>query len=178
GQMEDENLKGMGASAGIGDSPWLAAQRASNLRSTDQAIASGNQNLSIQAATTNRQAKENAASLGTNYQSMKGSQVMSAVSAGLQRASVTGDRMQLRESVAQAAAASKQSAQQIMANWLVQNAGLKLSYAQLSTQNTQYLEDLMMRTQQLNEQRSEFAANYGLQSDSLDFAKSQAGGGS
>jgi len=158
-QFQDQNLKGMGASMGIGDSPWLASERAASQRSRDQAIASGAQNVDIQAAQTRAADKRAAAGVGQSYQQLRSQQTMDTVNAGLQRASVTGNRLALRESVAQAAAASRQSAQKVMADWIQQNAGLKLDYAKLSTQNSQYLEELMMRTQQLAEQRQEFGAN-------------------
>jgi hypothetical protein len=152
GQFQDQNLRGQGAVLGssVADSPWLASERAAADRSTGQAIASGNQNIDIQAAQTRMNDKRAAAGLGAQYQSQKAAEVNQSVSAALQRATVTGDRMQLRESVAQAAAASRQSAQSIMANWLVQNANLGLSYDQLNSQNSQYLESLMMQAAQFN----------------------------
>lgn len=168
GQFEDQNLKGMGATMGIADSPWLASERAASTRGKNQAIASGNQNIDIQAATTNMADKRAAAGLGSQYQSMRDSQVMNTVNAGLQRASITGNRLALRESVAQAAAASRQSAQSIMAGWLMQNANLRLSYDQLNSANSQFLEDLMMRVQAMNLQDQQFGSDLGFRYGQLN----------
>lgn len=165
GQFEDEDLRGLGASMGIGDSPWLASQRAMQRRSTDQAIASGRANIDIEAAKTRQQEKLASAGVGQSFANARSQQVMDTVNAGLQRATVTGNRLALRESVAQAAAASRQSAQKIMADWIQQNLGLKLDYAKLQTQNSQFLEDLMFKGQQLAEQRAEFGANFQRASD-------------
>lgn len=168
GQFEDQNLKGMGATMGIADSPWLTSERAAATRGKNAAIATGNQNLDITAAQTNMADKRAAAGAGTSYQSMRDSQVMNTVNAGLQRASITGNRLALRESVAQAAAASRQSAQSIMANWIMQNSGLKLSYAQLNSQNSQFLEELMMKVQAMQLQDQQFGADLGFRYGSFN----------
>lgn len=136
GQFQDQNLKGMGATMGIADSPWLASERSAAQRSTGQAIASGNQNLDIEAAKTRASDQRSAASLGMQQQ-------------------------QLREQVAQAAAQSGQSAKSIMADWIMKNAGLKLNVDQLNNQSQQFLEDLMVRVQQINQQDRQFGADLG-----------------
>lgn len=159
-QFEDQNLLGMGASYGISDSPWLASERAASTRSKNQAIASGAADIDIEAAKARQTDRLNVASQATAYQGQKGQQLLDTVNAGLNRAVATGNRMALRESVAQAAAASGQAAERLMADWIMQNAGIDLDYAQLSQQNRQFMEDLMYKMAALAQADAQFGAAF------------------
>jgi hypothetical protein len=161
-QTQEQDLQGMGANYGIGDSPWLASERLGSRRSRDQAIAQGAQNIDVEAAKTRQADRLNVGSAASGYQNQKAQQVMQTVSAGLQRAAAIGDRTALQESVKQAAASSGQSSQRIMADWLMQQAGLSLDYTKLNQQSAQFLEDLMMRKASLDQADAQFGASYGL----------------
>jgi hypothetical protein len=156
GQLEDEYSKGQAGLLGIGDSPWLASERAAARRSTGQAIAAGGQNIDIEAGKTRQAQKIASAGVGQAYQNARSQQVMDTVNAGLQRATVTGNRLALRESVAQAAAKSKQDAYQIQAQWLEAQTGHKISAAALRQQGQEFTENLMLQ-----------ASQFGLQAASL-----------
>lgn len=167
GQLGDEYTKGQAGVLGIGDSPWLASERAAARRSTGQAIAAGGQNIDIEAGKTRQAQKIASAGVGQSYQNARSQQVMDSVNAGLQRATVTGNRMALRESVAQAAAKSKQDAYQIQAQWLEAQTGHKISAAALRQQGQEFTENLMMQLAGMNVQNEQFGASYGLQAAGL-----------
>jgi hypothetical protein len=164
-KLTDENIKGMGGSLGIGDSPWLAAQRASNLFTRDQSIASSSAAEDVDAAKTNYAAKQANAQTGISYQNTRTAQLMQSVDAGLQRATVTGNRESLQASIDQAAAASGQTSQQIAVQWLQHNvdaatakelaaAGINLNFEQLQSANANHLMDVMTQVQQIKSQSS------------------------
>jgi hypothetical protein len=96
-QFEDQNLKGLGASYGISESPWLASERLSSDRSKNQAIASGNANIDIQAAQTRAADKRAAAGVGVSYQNLRGARLASAVAQDLQRAGIKLDYARLAQ---------------------------------------------------------------------------------
>ena len=52
-QNEDQAAKRFGYQTGTIDSPWLASERAANVRSADQGILRNRQNIDIEAARTN-----------------------------------------------------------------------------------------------------------------------------
>lgn len=168
GQLNDQYTQGQAGALGIGDSPWLASERAAARRSTGQAIASQNANIDVQAGQTRQAQKIASAQAGQGYQQLRSQQVMNGVNAGLQRAQLTGDRMALRESVAQAAAKSGQDQYSLIANWLEQRTGQKISAAALKQQGQMFSENLMMQLAGMNVGAQEFGAQFGLQAAGLE----------
>ena len=184
----DQNLRQMGASYGIGDSPWLAGQRASAQRDYDAQLVGKNRDIEIGAATQNKADERAAAQLGASYtgqqQQLRQAAVQLASNASLQSAAARGDRMALREQVNQAATSLGLNADQLQLQYtlgLLQDAttrnGQSLDYgkamAQLQESGREFQEDLAFRLAQLNQQDQQFGASYGLQAGQLQLQADQ-----
>lgn len=176
-QQEEEDLKGFGAQSGISDSRWLAGERGRSRRGRDIAIAQGNQNIDIEAAKTRQADRLAAGQLGLQAGSQKTAQVQAAASASLQKAGETGDRMQLRESVKQAAGQMKLSQDQVMHNFIAEkeknllqkygiDLGARIDLAKLSEQSREFQEDLLFKMSSLDKQLAQSSSQFGA---GLDF---------
>lgn len=161
-QQEEEDLRGFGASAGIDDSRWLANQMAQSRRGRDTAYAKAAQDVDVKAAETRMGDKRAAAALGQQAGQLRSQNIQQATSQSLARSAATGDRMQLRESVKQAAAQLRISQDQVMANFigdkqrnLMQKYGIDvgaaIDAAKLNEQSAEFKEDLAFKMQQLEQ---------------------------
>lgn len=161
-QQEEQDMQSFGAASNISDSNWLASQRLASRRGRDMAVAKGNQDVDIQAAKQNQADRLNAAGVGLQAGSQRQSAVATATSAALQKSAVTGDRMQLREQVKQAAAQMQLSQDQVMSNFILDkernltsrygiDLGAQIDLEKLNQSDSQHREDLMAKLAELEE---------------------------
>jgi hypothetical protein len=115
-----EMLGGLGTSYGISESPWMAKQQMKASTDRDAALIGSNRNIDIEAARTNAGDRRAVAGLGLQHGAQKQNKVMGAASAALQKSAAMGDRLALRESVDQQAAALGMRAEEILANHVQQ----------------------------------------------------------
>jgi len=162
-QQEEENMRAFGAASGISDSPWMGSQLLGSQRARDMASAKANQDIDIQAANTRMGDKRAAAQLGMTAGQQHSANVQAAANTSLARAAATGDRLQLRESVKQAAAQMRLSQDQVMSNFVLDkeknllqkygiDLGAQIDAAKLNQASQQFKEDLMFKMHQLDEQ--------------------------
>jgi hypothetical protein len=181
--LEEENLLGTAAGMGIEESPWLASERLAGDRARDRAILSGAQALDIEAAKTNLADRREAAKLGAAWAEGKrttaATAVATAAKAALDTAAVRGDRLTLRETVAQKARELGIQEDELRLDYLVAlmndatdrygiDVGADLDRAKLAQAGKEFQEDLIFRYAALAQEDRQFGAGYG-----LDVAKTQ-----
>jgi len=175
-QQEEENMRAFGASSGISDSRWMGNQLAGSQRARDMAVAKGNQDVDIAAANTRMGDKRAAAQLGMQAGQQRAANVQASTNAALARSAATGDRMQLRESVKQAAAQLGISQQQMMSNFVLEkeknilqkygiDLGAQIDMAKLNEQSQEFKEDLAFKMQQLEQTMAMQGRSLGQQND-------------
>lgn len=81
----DTSLKRFGFGSGLGDSNWLASERAATARSADQGIIAGRRNIDIKAAETNMADRRAAAGIGINKLQLDNTIKAQAAQLGLTR---------------------------------------------------------------------------------------------
>lgn len=146
--QQDQALQRFGLGAGLGDSPWLASERAATARSADQGIIAGRRNLEIQANEAHQTA------------------VKSAVDIVLQGAAERRTRFGLMESLKQAAAQLNLSRDQLIQQYVLAKTGIAIDLKKLTMQNEQFWADLLFRTQS-------FGAQLGFNYDQLNSQNDQ-----
>lgn len=177
GQAQDEELQHFGANSNIGDSPWLADQRASNAWNRRNATIAGNRNVDIAAAQTRASDRATAANLGTAYNSYKANKqhaaVNLAVEGALGKAGEQRSRTQLNESFKQAAAQLGLSKDQLTLSYIQANLGFltqnknidtnfSIDASKLAEQSEEFKQTLLQRIAELKQNDDQFRANYGL----------------
>ncbi len=201
-QADAENMLNTSWERGSAGSAFDKAEANASRRDRDRAIIGSNREIDVRAAET-RKGDERAAlelanqSRGQSYQQRHGtaalkesasqasaaskqSMVGTATQASLNRAALTGDRMQLRESVNQEAARLKISADELQQRYAIaamqdatQRYGIDLDMAQftqqLKTRGREFAEEMSFKLAQMGQQNEQFGASYG-----LDAAKFQA----
>lgn len=175
-RQEEEDMLGFGSSAGIADSNWLASQRLASRRGRDMGVAKANQDVDIQAAKQNQQDRLNAAGVGLSRQQTHNAAIQAATNASLQKSAITGDRLQLRESVKQEAARLRISQEQVMSNFILEkqrnmiqkygiDVGAQLDAQKLNQLDAHHREDLMQKMAELDAHMADSAAGRGQSAD-------------
>jgi hypothetical protein len=175
--LERENLQGAAAGMGIENSPWLASELLAGDRSRDRAILSGAQDLDIEAATTNMADRRSAIEAGASYAKGKRDTQTAAVStaakAAIDAVAMRGDRLQLRETIAQQAKELGLREEELRLDYLVSvmqdatdrygiDTGAGIDRAKLAQAGKEFQEDLLFRYAALAQADRQFGATYGL----------------
>lgn len=173
GMAQDADLKRFGWSTGNQDSNWLASERAGAQRQRDMTLVGKNRDIEIEAARQNFQDRQAVAALGTAYIGEQRQREALANDVGLRSSALRGDRLQFNEQMKAEAAKIGISADELLQNfvisqmedltkrWGIQVQG-ELDIARLSTQSSQFQQDLAFRLAQLQQQAELAYAGYGL----------------
>jgi hypothetical protein len=172
-QSSDEELQHFGANANLGDSPWLAGQRATNNWNAKQAIIGSNRNVDLSAAQTRSSNLARSASLEQGYSQFKTSRQQARVNLALegavQKAGEQRSRTALNESLKQAATQLGLSKDQLVLgyiqgnmNYISQMTGHKIDASRLAEQSKEFADSLAQRIAELKQADDQFKANYGL----------------
>jgi hypothetical protein len=188
---DDEAMRAAGFAGGFDDSRWLASARAANRAQHEDAILANNRDVDIQAATQRAADTRSAIELGTSYGTQKAARDAQAVQASqsflalqsdnaFKLAAAQGDRLALKESIAQKATELGLSADQLLLNYtlgVMQDAtqrygidvGASIDRAKLAQAGEEFQLDLALKYAQLEQADAQFGASYG-----LDLAKYQS----
>lgn len=172
-QASDEELQHFGANANLGDSPWLAGQRATNNWNAKQAIIGSNRNVDLSAAQTRSSNLARSASLEQGYSQFKTSRQQARVNLALegavQKAGEQRSRTALNESLKQAATQLGLSKDQLVLgyiqgnmNYISQMTGHQIDVSRLAEQSKEFADSLAQRIAELKQADDQFKANYGL----------------
>jgi len=182
-ELDEQELRALGASMGIDDSPWLASELMSTRRGRDRALVESNRNIDLEAATTRGAERRAAAEMGASYANSRTSQkqamVALAADTSLKTAALRGDRMAFRESIKQKATELGLAADQLQLNYTMGliddatrrygiNVGASIDREKLAQAGREFQEELAFKIMALEQAERQFGAQYG-----LDFAKTQ-----
>lgn len=158
-------------------SPWAQSALLSAKRSRDMDLTGINRSIDL-SVTNQRSANQRAAAqIGAGYAGQKANERQAALSLAsdnvFKQASLTGDRLALRESVKQKAAELGIATDQLMSNYILgmqhemtSRMGLEANYdidqRKLQQSSQQFKEDLMMKLTQLQNENDQFNKGYGL----------------
>lgn len=195
---QEEDLLRFGFANNLGDSRWLASERLAGQRDRDRALLSSNQEIDILAAQTRMEDRRAAAQIGLTHSQEQRAREALATDTGLRQAALTGDRLALRESIAQKAAELEIDQNQLVQSWTVAlmedmtrrwgiEAQFDVDMARLAQQSAQFQEDLFFKMMQLDQQMAlgyaqleqddrQFGADYGLRVAELEERRSRVGG--
>lgn len=174
-RLQDEDMQGFAGAAGQLDSPWLAAERGQSAWDRRSKTIDSNRNVDLGAAEQNRTDELNAAKLGqgfAGYQTAKAqTAINTAVQGALGKLGEQRTRTQMNNAFKEAAAQLGMSADQLQMAYIKNNNDFGIDMKKLSLQSSQFQQELAFRIQQLQQQDSQFGANYQLAAD--QFAANQ-----
>jgi hypothetical protein len=164
--QQDEDLLRFGFANGIGDSRWLASERAANVRGRDEAIRRSNRDIDIQAAGQRASDQREAIGVGQGYLALQSD-------TAFKTAAMQGDRMALRETVNARAAELGLSGDELQLEYTMGLMGdatdrygidvdASLTREQIAAQGREFMEELAFKFAQLEQQDAQFGAQYGL----------------
>ena len=165
-------------------SPWAQSEKLASRRARDLGLAGINTGIDIDVQNLRSTKEREAAGIGTAYAGQKAQQRQNALALAsdnvFRQAALTGDRLALRESVAQRAAELGIQTDALMSDYIVSKQrelttriGMRLGYdidvQKLEQSDSQFKEEMMLKLTQLEEASRQFEAQYGLDLADLEF---------
>jgi len=170
---DEQDLLRFGFANGLDESNWLQSERLAGRRERDRALIAGNRDIDVKASETRVADRRAAAELGSAHSGEQRQREALASDTALRTAAQTGDRMALRESIAQKAAELQLDQDELMQQYVVAQMedltrrwGIEvqadIDLTRLAQQSQEFREDLAFKLAALDQ---EMTYNY----DRLEF---------